>query len=295
MPNNPPLFIFGEVLFDHFPGGKRVLGGAPFNVAWHLQAFGLAPRMLTRIGNDDEGREITALMTDWGLRRENVQIDPHQPTGSVQVSFEDGEPYYEIVEISAYDFIAAETIKPQTLSGIFYHGTLAARHPVSRASLLSVINRHQGTRFVDVNLRAPWWSSDTLTPLLEGADWVKLNEHELQSLQPNGQTLESAMRAFSRRFSLDNLIVTRGERGALVLLRERDFLPITPTGHHEVVDTVGAGDAFASAVLLGMHKNWPLEQMLERAQQFASALVGCRGATVQDRHFYQNFIKEWQL
>ena len=35
--------VFGEVLFDVFPDGKQVLGGAPFNVAWHLQAFGIAP------------------------------------------------------------------------------------------------------------------------------------------------------------------------------------------------------------------------------------------------------------
>ena len=46
------LCVFGEVLFDHFPDGRRVLGGAPFNVAWHLQAFGEAPRFISRVGAD---------------------------------------------------------------------------------------------------------------------------------------------------------------------------------------------------------------------------------------------------
>lgn len=53
------MHIFGEVLFDHFPDGSRVLGGAPFNVAWHTQAFGLAPCFISRIGNDPAGYEIT--------------------------------------------------------------------------------------------------------------------------------------------------------------------------------------------------------------------------------------------
>lgn len=49
------LCIFSEVLFDHFPSGKSILGCAPFNVAWHLQAFGQAPQFINRAGNDAEG------------------------------------------------------------------------------------------------------------------------------------------------------------------------------------------------------------------------------------------------
>ena len=41
LPTQP--LIFGEVLFDQFEDGSSVLGGAPFNVAWHLQAFGMQP------------------------------------------------------------------------------------------------------------------------------------------------------------------------------------------------------------------------------------------------------------
>ena len=41
MINPARAIIFGEVLFDTFPDGTAVLGGAPFNVAWHLQGFGL--------------------------------------------------------------------------------------------------------------------------------------------------------------------------------------------------------------------------------------------------------------
>ncbi|MBA1332725.1 carbohydrate kinase, partial [Candidatus Endoriftia persephone str. Guaymas] len=47
--------IFGEVLFDCFEDGSRVLGGAPFNVAWHLQALGAAPLFISRVGDDSLG------------------------------------------------------------------------------------------------------------------------------------------------------------------------------------------------------------------------------------------------
>ena len=69
------IYIFGEVLFDHFPDGKRVLGGAPFNVAWHLQAFGLAPHFISRVGADAEGEAVLAAMRDWGMDTQGVQID----------------------------------------------------------------------------------------------------------------------------------------------------------------------------------------------------------------------------
>jgi fructokinase len=62
-----------------------------------------------------------------------------------------------------------------------------------------------------------------------------------------------------------------------------------------VVDTVGAGDAFASVILLGLAKGWPLQQMLERAQSFASQIVGRRGATVSDPAFYNPFIESWSI
>jgi fructokinase len=64
-------------------------------------------------------------------------------------------------------------------------------------------------------------------------------------------------------------------------------------GHAPVVDTVGAGDAFASVLILGLLRRWPLETALERAQAFASAVVGQRGATQEDPAFYRQFTRNW--
>jgi fructokinase len=61
-----PLVV-GEVLFDVMPDGNRILGGAPFNVAWHLQAFGLKPLLITRVGAGDAFSAVylLGLMKGW--------------------------------------------------------------------------------------------------------------------------------------------------------------------------------------------------------------------------------------
>ena len=102
------ICIFGEVLFDHFPDGTRVLGGAPFNVAWHLQAFGQSPHFISRVGNDSAGEAIRNAMHEWGMDTRGLQTDPARPTGRVEVSFVDGEPTYDIVHPCAYDAIEAD-------------------------------------------------------------------------------------------------------------------------------------------------------------------------------------------
>lgn len=294
MTNKTSIHIFGEVLFDHFPDGTRVLGGAPFNVAWHLQAFGLEPNFISRIGDDPAGREIAELMSAWNISRDALQTDNNHPTGSVQVQIQDGEPHYDIVADSAYDFIDGTVLEQTATQGILYHGSLALRNPVSRTALQIAKARHQGKVFIDVNLRPPWWEKATLLPLLYDADWVKLNAAELAELCSEGDGLEATMRAFYTQFNLETLVVTRGELGAIAYDGQQ-FITVKPQGHTAVVDTVGAGDAYAALLLLGLSKQWPLSQTLERAQAFACALVGRRGATVGDRAFYRAFSEQWAM
>jgi fructokinase len=174
-----------------------------------------------------------------------------------------------------------------------YHGSLAARQPVSGKALQNLINRHQGKVFIDINLRQPWWNQTAVAELLKQADWLKLNHDELQQLQVAGDSLEAKMRLFIERYQLEVLVVTLGEQGAWAIDENGELLTVQPDSLQVVVDTVGAGDAFASVLLLGILKAWPLAVSLQRAQQFASALVGQRGATVSDLDFYQSFKAAW--
>jgi fructokinase len=291
MSDQESIYIFGEVLFDHFPDGNRVLGGAPFNVAWHLQAFGQSPRIVSRVGRDTEGAQVRAAMEDWGLATDDLQTDPQRPTGRVAVSFADGEPAYDIVADCAYDNIAPISAAPCRL---LYHGSLAARAPTSAGALRQLRASGPQAIFVDVNLRPPWWSPGAVQQLLQGAHWVKLNSDELAALA--GSTASADPEGdFLRRYQLRGLLVTRGARGAELLLDGGERLQVAPVADNEVVDTVGAGDAFAAVMLLGLLNDWAMPVVLERAQRFAGAVVGQRGATVNDREFYREFIRQWQL
>lgn len=291
MSDQQSIYIFGEVLFDHFPDGNQVLGGAPFNVAWHLQAFGQSPRIVSRVGRDAEGAQVRAAMEDWGLATDDLQTDPVRPTGQVTVSFDEGEPSYDIVADCAYDNIEPITAAPCQL---LYHGSLAARSASSAGALRQLRASSPQTIFVDVNLRTPWWQAGAVHELLQGAHWVKLNSDELALLAGNATSADPET-DFLQRYALRGLLVTHGARGAELLLANGERLQVAPMASNEVVDTVGAGDAFAAVMLLGLLNDWAMPVVLERAQQFAGALVGRRGATVNDRGFYQKFSRQWQL
>jgi fructokinase len=292
--NNQQIGIFGEVLFDQFPDGQQVLGGAPFNVAWHTQAFGLAPCFISRVGNDLAAEKIRQAMQAWGMAMDSLQTDVDYPTGIVQITFNEGEPSYDILPNQAYDFIAAEQLDLNAQYAVIYHGTLAIRQATSAHALEILKARHQGKVFVDVNLREPWWHTERVAQVLEQAHWVKLNQQELEQLQPSHADLKAAMAVFLARYHLEVLIVTRGERGAIAMNQFGETVEVAPTVQLAVVDTVGAGDAFAAVLLLGLQRGWSLQVTMERARDFASAVVTQRGAIVQDVGFYQRFIEAWR-
>jgi fructokinase len=290
------LYIFGEVLYDVFPDGQQVLGGAPFNVAWHAQAFGLEPHFISRVGNDTQGDRVIAAMRNWGMHLDGLQQDAEHPTGRVQVSLTvANEPTYHIVPDSAWDFIDSTLLPPCGDCRLLYHGTLALRNAVSRGALEVIKRRTPGATFIDVNLRAPWWDREDVIAQLADVRWTKLNHHELELLAQEAVGTEEAIERFMRRYAPELLIVTQGDAGALAVSGTGERAHAVPDRRLAVVDTVGAGDAFASVVLLGIIRRWPLPVMLERAQSFASAIVGQRGATVGDMGFYRPFLEQWGL
>lgn len=290
--NKPPC-IFGEVLFDHFPDGSRVLGGAPFNVAWHLQAFGQAPLFISRVGKDTEGDEIRTAMQEWGMDVQALQTDDVLPTGRVTVSIDNGEPSYDIVHPCAYDAISGFDLKNECR--LLYHGSLAVRDEASRQALSSLKQQKPEITFVDVNLRPPWWNRQHVLEMLDDAHWVKLNTDELEQLHAGQGDIHSMAMDFIKKHALKGLILTHGARGAELLSQDGASTVVEPERTIEVVDTVGAGDAFASVVILGLLNSWDARLILQRAQAFASGIVGNRGATVSDPEFYRTFLKQWQL
>ena len=293
--------VIGEVLFDVFPDGSRVLGGAPFNVAWHLQAFGLQPLVVTRVGDDPAGERVRDAMDRWGMATEGVQLDRHADTGEVEVKLEGGEPRFEILPDRAWDRLdgkAALAAIQRDCTVLLYHGSLITRSDRSRKALQGIRDESGLPVFVDVNLRDPWWTVAGVLELVDGARWVKLNHHELLRLVDESSfgtaDVERAAADFSERLGLRQLIVTLGADGALVR-SGGGAISGRPPVRAGIVDTVGAGDAFSAVWILGLARGWAPEVTLPRALGFAAEICGVRGATTDDRELYQRTLKGWGI
>lgn len=300
-PDSIPL-IFGEVLFDQFLDGSRVLGGAPFNVAWHLQGFGRDPLVASAVGADRLGREALQRMEEWGMSTRGVRIDPDHPTGRVMATVVDGEPAFEIGSEQAYDYVDAESVLSalDPLSpALVYHGTLALRSDRTWSAAKRILQTTRAPSFVDVNLRDPWWTPDRLRWCLDTATWLKVNEAELAILagEPcdGRESCVAAALGLAGANGLEVVLVTLGREGALAVVGEQ---AISADGQgladDDVVDTVGAGDAFCAVAILGLLEGWAPDILLQRANAFAADLCRVQGATTQDRSLYARHRSRWR-
>jgi len=300
---NDPVILFGEVLADIFPD-KTVLGGAPFNVARHLNAFGQNPILISRLGKDRLRDEVMRVMSQSRMEIFGIQSDDSHPTGQVRVLFGDAGHRFEILPLQAYDFIHPVILDGSTLPAspsLVYFGTLAQRHEVSRLALGTLLDSTPGVeKFMDINLRVPWYNESILHKSLQYANIVKLNDDELEILGElftlSGGNPENQIMDLLSRFDIEQAIITCGENGAWQINRNGEIIKSgNNTEAVKLVDTVGAGDGFAAIYILGSLMKWSMKTKLSRAHSFAAAICGIRGAIPEHADFYKPFIEEWKI
>lgn len=282
------LVIFGEVLFDAFPDGREVLGGAPFNVAWGLAGLGQNPYLISAVGADGKGLRVLQQMTGWGMAIDGVSR-LEQPTGVVQISLQNGDASYLITEEVAWDFIPPVTAPAREF---LYHGLLALRSETSRHTFEGLVARSPGAeRFFDVNLRPPYDDFALVEKWVSGATWVKMNFEEFQTLVGKSEVSfpvpDQVLDSFLAEKKIKNLLLTAGRDGAQIHGSYGRALQCPAPPPVQLVDTVGAGDSFAAVTIDGILKGLPADLILTKASLFASKVCGLRGATSTDPSFYQ--------
>jgi fructokinase len=239
-------------------------------------------------------------MAERGLDLRGVQRDPVRPTGQVLVSESAGGHAFDILPDQAYDHIHPGLARMVGLSvhpALVYFGTLSQRDD-SRRALRELLGAVDCGAFLDVNLRDPWVEADTVAWSLQRADVAKLNREELERISDSfaldGGTPRERAAALLDRFGLERVVVTCGADGAWTLDTAGRLSEVSGTPLPTMVDSVGAGDAFAAVFILGRLRRWPLAQRLARADAFARAICGVRGA-VPPPDFYEPFIRDWKL
>ncbi|WP_163324686.1 carbohydrate kinase family protein [Draconibacterium mangrovi] len=260
---NNEILCFGEVLWDRLPSGAKP-GGAPMNVALHLNAIGLNAAIASAVGNDDAGKQLLDFLQNSGVDTSLIQIDETLPTSEVLVHLDEhNNASYEICEPVAWDNIqlSDELAKKAQYSGLIIYGSLAARKQTTRETLLKLLD-NKAVKLIDVNLRQPYDKRDVLELLLAKSDIVKLNDDELRVFAGwngiEGKTEEELIKWFVQLYKVEMLCVTRGDKGAAMYF-ENNFYE-HPGFKVNAVDTVGAGDAFlAGLVAAFLQKESPAE------------------------------------
>jgi fructokinase len=300
------IVVLGEALIDVFPE-RRVVGGAPFNVACSAAALGSQVCLITRLGDDDNGRLVVKEATRFGVSLDGVQIDSKRPTGTVQVTVTANENHYTIADDQAWDHLQLATAVDAVANisaGYLYFGTLAQRSPESRATIRSLVNAFKGTIYLDLNLRDMPDIRAICEDSLALADIVKVNEEELRKLFEwlghheaevavwQTQTFTAAITSLVKKFALTGLLVTRGTKG-YAYFDKNGTMSVEGAAVAGVVvaDTVGAGDSFSAMFLASQTQGMSIELSLKRASELAAAICGVHGAVPTSRDFYSR----WRL
>jgi fructokinase len=288
----------GEVLWDLLLTGTQ-LGGAPANFAYHAHALGAHTQVITRIGDDDRGREIIRRFHEMGLADDGVQIDKIAPTGTATVELSgNGLAHFTVQQNVAWDAIATteEALAIARSSNAICFGSLAQRCERSRNTIQQLVaaTPARALRVFDINLRQKFYSREGIEQSLHLANVLKLNEDELPTLAKMfnfpGST-EDQIERLARTFDLKLIALTRGEKGSLLYQRpepEREEEAQKQNSARwsdcqsrpvKVVDTVGAGDSFTAALVLGLLHKMDLDEINTIANEVARYVCSQPGAT----------------
>lgn len=276
------VVCFGEILWDNLKEGKR-LGGAPLNVCYHLNKFGVKSTIVSRVGADQNGLKILDELKSMGIDHKFCSIISSKATSVVNViTGANNQIAYEIVEDIAWDYIEytdkLETLVKESTALVF--GSLAVRSELSRQTLFRLIAKSK-FRVFDVNLRRPYYSKELIFALLKKTDLLKLNEEEMCIIsdwigERKSEDVEQIKYLFKHFSNIKEILLTQGSLGATYFSNKDIFkIKAYPV---KIKDTVGSGDSFLAAFIANKLKGETIQVALHQASALSSFVTGKSGA-----------------
>lgn len=254
----------------------RTVGGAESNVASHLAVLGLRSAWVSAVGDDAFGRAVTSAVASHGVDVSGVVVDPDRPTGLyIKESDASGSPVRYYRRGSAASGMGPALLDRLPLDGVRVVHTSGITPALSDSCLDLMRALHAAPRdftlSFDLNWRPKLWTDRdpaVLRDLAAAADvvFVGLDEAELVW----GVTTPAAVREFLPEPA--TLVVKQGAEGATVF--EGTAAVSEPALKVDVVEPVGAGDAFAAGFLFGALAGWPPARRLRSGHlRAASSLL----------------------
>lgn len=275
----------GEVLWDVFPDGPR-FGGAPANFASTCKQLARDKadvHVLSAVGSDALGDAALQELSKLAVRTELVQRNDRE-TGQVFVELDtQGRASYRFIEHPAWDAIhwSDALLELANRTDAVCFGTLAQRSLVSQNAIERFLDGcpSGALKVLDLNLRAPYFTRDCILNSMGWANALKLNDEELpivaEMLRESG-TERELLQKLQERYGFQFIALTKGEKGSVILA---DRWIERPSNSIDVQDTVGAGDSFTAALVLGVLTKQPWETIQAWATDVAGHVASQSGAT----------------
>lgn len=285
MKMKPTIIGIGELLWDMLPSGKKA-GGAPINFVYHTYKLGADSYAVSAVGNDLLGDEILEEINKTGINHIINRVD--YPTGTVNVSLEDGIPTYTIIENVAWDYIQTSDKLEELVKSadVVCFGTLAQRSETSRNIIQTILSLVpvDAYRIFDINLRERFYTKKVIDESLNKCNVFKINHEELQVVKQkyNIEHLNErdSCQWFIDKFKLKYLILTAGSDYSIIMTPEIYSNIKTPIV--EVIDTVGAGDSFTAAFIVSILNGKSLEESHKAAVERSALVCTKEGAWVTE-------------
>jgi fructokinase len=282
---NFDVVSYGEALWDILPSGP-VLGGAPLNFTFRMEALGRRCGVVSSLGRDELGDRAVQRISELGVETRFLQRNSEVPTGTVAIDYDSrGNPDFTINSPAAYDHIeiSEELTTLASQADCLCFGSLVQRSPRSRETLETLIEAFQGQFCLyDINLRKGCYTEEIVRSSLGKANVLKLSEEEVAFVSRITSLPEDDLLRFARgvieRMALDYCVITLGPNGALAVSAtgERAYGPAYAV---EFVEPVGAGDAFSAGFIHALMENRSLADACTLGNALGSLVAGQRGAT----------------
>lgn len=280
----PDVLVVGELLWDRLPE-RDVLGGAPANVAFRLHELGRPVALLSRVGNDAFGQRAIDQLQKTGMDVSSIQVDAQYPTGTVSVKIDSsGDAHYTIHDNVAYDHLAlSDNLLAQARAArVLCFGTLIQRHEASRQAVQALVSAASRAKvLVDINLRPKCYTQEIVLEALSGAHMAKLNESEAQLVGKwlgfDTSSMSTLCQQLGERFALEVCLITRGEKGGVAWSPTTSVIT-WDAPKVQVVDTVGAGDAFTAAFIHTFLSSQDLAQACKAGAELGAQVAATQGA-----------------